>query len=149
MQRRRSDEARKYLVMNLVELSSETVTEKYHQASLRNDSLLQSTIQRIQNDTQSDTPNNKSAKGLSPQNSLRGRSNTSSSVQQVSIKHGIGSSNLIGIRHASSRRTTSYGGLFGACFHSIHNYNLRVLSPFLIFDLQNNNVCMSVYSNRY
>ncbi|KAK9701208.1 Ion transport protein [Popillia japonica] len=53
-------------------------------ASLRNDSLLQSTIQRIQNDTQSDTPNNKSAKGLSPQNSLRGRSNTSSSIQQIS-----------------------------------------------------------------
>lgn len=55
----------------------------YFQASLRNDSLLQSTI-RIQNDTQKDTPNNKSTKGLSPQNSLRSRSNTCSSVQQVS-----------------------------------------------------------------
>nr|XP_022916967.1 voltage-dependent T-type calcium channel subunit alpha-1G-like isoform X2 [Onthophagus taurus] len=53
-------------------------------ASLRNDSLLQSTIQRIQNDTQKDAPNNKSAKGLSPQNSLRGRSNTCSSVPQIS-----------------------------------------------------------------
>ncbi|XP_063917204.1 voltage-dependent T-type calcium channel subunit alpha-1G-like isoform X2 [Zophobas morio] len=53
------------------------------QASLRNDSLLQSSI-RIQNDTQSDTPNNKSAKGLSPQNSIRNRSNTYSSVPQVS-----------------------------------------------------------------
>ncbi|KAJ8957404.1 hypothetical protein NQ318_004884, partial [Aromia moschata] len=48
-------------------------------ASLRNDSLLQSSI-RIQNDTQRDTPNNKSAKGLSPQNSIRCRSNTLSSV---------------------------------------------------------------------
>ncbi|XP_023310380.1 voltage-dependent T-type calcium channel subunit alpha-1H [Anoplophora glabripennis] len=49
-------------------------------ASLRNDSLLQSSI-RIQNDTQKDTPNNKSPKGLSPQNSIRCRSNTFSSVQ--------------------------------------------------------------------
>ncbi|XP_074036001.1 voltage-dependent T-type calcium channel subunit alpha-1G isoform X2 [Leptinotarsa decemlineata] len=48
-------------------------------ASLRNDSLLQSSI-RIQNDTQKDTPNNKIAKGLSPQNSIRCRSNTHSSV---------------------------------------------------------------------
>ncbi|RZC35961.1 voltage-dependent T-type calcium channel subunit alpha-1G, partial [Asbolus verrucosus] len=53
------------------------------QASLRNDSLLQSSI-RIQNDTQRDTPNNRSAKGLSPQNSIRCRSNTYSSVPQVS-----------------------------------------------------------------
>ncbi|KAJ8971627.1 hypothetical protein NQ314_000610, partial [Rhamnusium bicolor] len=48
-------------------------------ASLRSDSLLQSSI-RIQNDTQKDTPNNKSAKGLSPQNSIRCRSNTFSTV---------------------------------------------------------------------
>ncbi|CAH0564653.1 unnamed protein product [Brassicogethes aeneus] len=48
-------------------------------ASLRNTSLLQSSI-RIQNDTQKDVPNNKSAKGLSPQNSIRCRSNTCSSV---------------------------------------------------------------------
>ncbi|CAH1116001.1 unnamed protein product [Phaedon cochleariae] len=55
------------------------------QASPRNDSLLQSTI-RIQNDTQKDTPNNKSAKGLSPHNSIRCRSNTYSSVpSQVPI----------------------------------------------------------------
>lgn len=57
----------------------------YFQASLRNDSLLQSSI-RIQNDTQKETPNNMSTKGLSPQNSLRSRSNTCSSVQQVSFK---------------------------------------------------------------
>lgn len=49
------------------------------QASLRNDSLLQSSI-RIKNDTQKDTPNNKSAKGLSPQNSIRCSSNTHKSV---------------------------------------------------------------------
>ncbi|XP_049817444.1 voltage-dependent T-type calcium channel subunit alpha-1H-like isoform X2 [Aethina tumida] len=48
-------------------------------ASLRNTSLLQSAI-RIQNDTQKDMPNNKSAKGLSPQNSIRCRSNTCSSA---------------------------------------------------------------------
>ncbi|XP_068915162.1 voltage-dependent T-type calcium channel subunit alpha-1G-like [Tenebrio molitor] len=52
------------------------------QASLRNDSLLQSSI-RIQNDTQRDTPNNKSAKGLSPQNSFRCKANTCSAVPQV------------------------------------------------------------------
>lgn len=51
----------------------------FFQASLRNDSLLQSSI-RIKNDTQKDTPNNKSAKGLSPQNSIRCSSNTHSSV---------------------------------------------------------------------
>lgn len=57
----------------------------FFQASLRNDSLLQSSI-RIQNDTQKDTPNNKSAKGLSPQNSIRCSSNTHSSVAaQVNI----------------------------------------------------------------
>lgn len=49
------------------------------QENLRNDSLLQSSI-RIKNDTQKDTPNNKSAKGLSPQNSIRCSSNTQSSV---------------------------------------------------------------------
>ncbi|KAF5289783.1 hypothetical protein FQA39_LY03700 [Lamprigera yunnana] len=50
-------------------------------ASLRNDSLLQSSI-RIQNDTQKDVPNNRSAKA-SPQNSFRNRSNTYSPTQQV------------------------------------------------------------------
>ncbi|XP_030763174.1 voltage-dependent T-type calcium channel subunit alpha-1G-like isoform X1 [Sitophilus oryzae] len=53
-------------------------------ASLRNDSLLQSSI-RIQNDTR-DTPNNKVAKSaISPQNSIRCRSNTCSGAmpQQV------------------------------------------------------------------
>ncbi|KAF5282496.1 hypothetical protein FQR65_LT14266 [Abscondita terminalis] len=50
-------------------------------ASLRNDSLLQSSI-RIQNDTQKDAPNNRGAKA-SPQNSFRDRSNTYSHVQQV------------------------------------------------------------------
>lgn len=52
------------------------------QASLRNDSLLQSSI-RIQNDTQRDTPNNRIAKASSPQNSFRNRSNTYSPVPQV------------------------------------------------------------------
>nr|XP_015838484.1 PREDICTED: voltage-dependent T-type calcium channel subunit alpha-1G isoform X2 [Tribolium castaneum] len=47
------------------------------QASLRNDSLLQSSI-RIQNDTQRDAPNNRS-----PQNSIRCRSNTYSSASQA------------------------------------------------------------------
>lgn len=42
------------------------------QSNLRkNDSLLQST-NRIQNNTHGDTPNNMSAKGLSPQNSFKG-----------------------------------------------------------------------------
>ncbi|KAK9883220.1 hypothetical protein WA026_001409 [Henosepilachna vigintioctopunctata] len=52
-------------------------------ASLRNDSLLQS-ANRIQNDTQRDTPNNKNLKGISPQNSIRCRSNTCSSASQMS-----------------------------------------------------------------
>lgn len=53
------------------------------QASLRNDSLLQSSIQRIQNDTQRDAPNNHRVKGLSPQNSVRSRASTFSSSGQV------------------------------------------------------------------
>ncbi|XP_045478266.1 voltage-dependent T-type calcium channel subunit alpha-1G isoform X2 [Harmonia axyridis] len=52
--------------------------------NLRNDSLLQSTI-RIKNDTQRDAPNNKNLKGISPQNSIRCRSNTCSSASQVSV----------------------------------------------------------------
>ncbi|XP_044760613.1 voltage-dependent T-type calcium channel subunit alpha-1H isoform X2 [Coccinella septempunctata] len=52
--------------------------------NLRNDSLLRSTI-RIKNDTQRDAPNNKNLKGISPQNSIRCRSNTCSSASQVSV----------------------------------------------------------------
>nr|CAI5857214.1 unnamed protein product [Callosobruchus analis] len=55
------------------------------QASLRDDSLLQSSI-RIQNDTQKEAPNNKSAKGLTPQNSIRCRSDSHTTTKsQVNI----------------------------------------------------------------
>lgn len=55
------------------------------QASLRNDSLLQCSIQRIQNDTQRDAPNNRSVKGLSPQNSIRSRASSCTYNPQVSL----------------------------------------------------------------
>lgn len=130
MQRGRSHKARKYhITLNYhpTMLFRKLYNLNNHQASLRNDSLLQSTIQRIQNDTQSDTPNNKSAKGLSPQNSLRGRSNTSSSIQQVSIEHGvlektnIPKENRTG--HASCYPRTSNTGDLGACSHHKNTYN--------------------------
>lgn len=50
------------------------------QASLKNsDNAI-----RIQNDTQGDTPNNKSSKGVSPQNSIRSKCSTYSTIPQVS-----------------------------------------------------------------
>ncbi|XP_066152994.1 voltage-dependent T-type calcium channel subunit alpha-1G-like isoform X2 [Euwallacea fornicatus] len=53
-------------------------------ASLRNDSLLQSSI-RIQNDTHRDPPNNKVVRtAIIPQNAIRCRSNTCSRSQRVS-----------------------------------------------------------------
>lgn len=47
---------------------------------------MQSSIQRIQNDTQKDAPNNRSVKGLSPQNSIRSRASStfSTAPHQVS-----------------------------------------------------------------
>ncbi|KAF2893229.1 hypothetical protein ILUMI_12948 [Ignelater luminosus] len=80
-------------------------------ASLRNDSLLQSSI-RIQNDTQRDTPNNRSAKASSPQNSFRNRSNTYSPVPQVTWTPNLTRQNSLSSHISSQSKISAFQAQF-------------------------------------
>ncbi|KAL3273058.1 hypothetical protein HHI36_014513 [Cryptolaemus montrouzieri] len=102
-------------------------------ASLRNDSLLQSAI-RIQNDTQRDAPNNKNLKRISPQNSIRCRSNTCSSASQASAAQTLTRHNPLTVSSPIPQKNTKFSPKLGRKSSLVEPKAVNTLNEKIITD---------------